>query len=75
MVGVSTSVYKFITLLRGQLQSIYENGWSSTKIHKCNMQEDNECNECAVNDRFSKSRMHMHKLVLREISRKYTHFS
>ena len=48
MAGASTSVYKFDSVIRGK------SAWTlhtDKLVHKCILQEDNECDKCTVNDR------------------------
>ena len=50
MAGVSTSVYKFDNMVRGQ--HIYKNAWIplTDKMRKCILQEDHECDKYTVNN-------------------------
>ena len=51
MAGASTSVYEFDNVVRGQ--HVYKSAWTSLtdKTRKCILQEDNEHDKYAVNNR------------------------
>ena len=51
MADASTSVYEFDNVVRGQ--HVYKSVWTSLtdKTRKCILQEDNECDKYAVNNR------------------------
>ena len=51
MAGVSTNVYEFDNVVRGQ--HVYKSAWAplTDKTHKCILREDNERDKYAVNNR------------------------